>query len=180
MKLGKTFLSVMRQWFFEGSKNIVKMRVAIFRKLSYNYGMSSITIPNPQQEQALSFYKNPNSDTFGNLKQSLLKAGFKESYVTSIYTDKPKWITDNVSNTVSMIQQAEKNLQEYTSEQIDKNDKSKANLDFMKIQLDASKFILKTLGRSKYNDNEDKADTQVQVNIVQYGADKPTIEVESK
>ncbi len=123
----------------------------------------------PRQAKTIALYKNPNSETFGNLKQSMIRAGYPETSTNSIYTTKPKWLTENITKQVDMIQQAEDNLQRYNSIKVDIEGDDKNAIDIAKLQIDVSKFILKTLGKGKYgtDDNSEKV-PDVQINIVNY------------
>jgi hypothetical protein len=46
----------------------------------------------PQQEQFLSFYTDPKSETFSNAVQSALKAGYEETYANNITGLMPDWL----------------------------------------------------------------------------------------
>ena len=131
--------------------------------------MSNIQLTDPRKLKCIAYYKDPLSDTFGNLKQSALKAGFSESYARSITSAKNDWITENVKQDVQSIQRAEKNLRKFNDFELNPEDiETKKDIEIAKIQIDASKFILKTQAKGKYNDEEVKQAPNVQVNIINY------------
>ena len=128
----------------------------------------------PRQLQAVANYKNPESETFGNLFQSMLKAGFSKTYCNSIYDRNPSWLSLNVVNDVEAIKKAEENIIKYNNYNVDlENLNNKFQADILKVQLDASKFVLKTLAKSKYGDNEEEKPSNFQINIVNYHDTKP-------
>ena len=124
------------------------------------------TILDPRQSLALAGYTNPKSDTFGDLKNSLIVAGFDDQYADSIHGRNPKWLTDNLKTTVDMVKRAEKNLVKYNTIEVKLN--SKLNVDIAKLQVDVSKFILKTLARQKYSEEKEQFEPNVQINVVNY------------
>jgi hypothetical protein len=157
--------------------------VARFSMVLYNMTMEKTKTPvilDPRQSLAISHYIDPTSATFGDLTNSLIKAGFGTTYARTIHTNKPMWITQSMQNDIKLVEKSEGNLQKYTSMDTNTNDPSKSDIDKMKIQLDASKFILKTLARAKYVDDVDKQDTNVQVNIVNYNDKPPIVDVKSE
>lgn len=125
-------------------------------------------IDKPKQELALSYYKDPASETFGNLYRSCIKAGFSDSYSKNITSKRPEWLSENTARDVEMIQVAEANMHYYAN--LKKNGiNTKIDAERAKIQQDASKFILKTLARKKYKEDAgDDIPSQVQINIINY------------
>lgn len=128
--------------------------------------MSEIT--DPKQSLAISYYKNPKSESFGNLYQSLVRAGYKESYADTIYDRIPAWLSQSLVNTVENVVQADKNIKKYLNYDIDLEDPKPKDMDIMKIQADLSKFVTK----SKYGAEEDDSKPNVQINIVNYSDEK--------
>ena len=123
---------------------------------------------NPQQTKAIEYYTNPNSETFGILRSSLLKAGYSKSYVACFQPKKHKWLSPVLKNNVKRIKRAEKKLDDILSVQIDLASADKLGLDKIKLQADVSKFIAKHLASGKYksNDNGDvssKGDTNITI-----------------
>lgn len=127
----------------------------------------------PRQTRALINYKDPASETFGNLKQSMIKAGFPITSTNSVYTNTPLWLSESLIQDVDAIKQAESNLRKYNSIKVDIMGDNKNAIDIAKLQVDVSKFILKTLAKQKYSDTEDKQLPDVQINIVNYSDTKP-------
>lgn len=129
-------------------------------------------ILDPRQTKALAYYKDPTSETFADLKNSMIKAGFTPNTSTSVHSQKPAWLTKNLKSDVETIKQAEGNLRKYNSIKVDIMGDNKNAIDIAKLQVDVSKFILKTLAKQKYSDNEDKTLPDVQINIVNYNDTK--------
>ena len=121
----------------------------------------------PRQIKALNGYKNPASDTFGSLRGSLIKAGYDDEYANSIGGRNPAWLTENVDFTINAIKQAEKNLQNVLNVGINFNSED-YDIDLARLQTDVSKFILKSLAKTKYESDEEKAPPAINVNLVNY------------
>lgn len=133
------------------------------------------TLVNPQQSKALQAYKDPSSPTFGNLYQSLIGAGYDAVYADTIHGRKPDWLTENIQADIDMIKASENNLRRYASMHIDiENDKH--GIDLAKLQVDVSKFIVKTLARKKYSDDSEAEVPTVTINIVNYGEKKEVVQ----
>jgi hypothetical protein len=121
----------------------------------------------PRQAMARALYTDPKSETFANLKQSMIKAGYDSEYSNNVYCRKPLWLTQGLKDQVELINNAEKNLRKYAKLEIDTSDRSKGNIDFAKIQVDVTKFVLKNLANGKYNSNDegnDKANIKIVIN----------------
>lgn len=124
----------------------------------------------PRKALCLAYYQTPTSETFGNMTQSMLKAGFGKAYVKNYAHGKLKWISENTKRTVEMVQNSENTLKDYSSLKIDLNKKlDKGQLEKAKLKLDASKFILKTLAKQKYNDEKEQQKANININITRYG-----------
>ncbi len=113
----------------------------------------------PRQIEFLRFYNDPNSETFGNAKQSALKAGYSEEYSSNLTGQFPEWLSENISRRKRLLEKAEKNLEEALDMDsaviankegtlIEAN-----NIDIVKVKVDVSKHITKTLG-SKHGYSE--------------------------
>lgn len=141
--------------------------------MRYNFNMSIDTLEkiNPKQALAIENYKNPTSETFGNLKQSMIKAGFSENYADTVTGKGAKWLAESVKRDVLMVKKSEENLYSVLSELIDWSQVKES--DKAKLQMAASEFILKSLASKKYKPEEEKQSANVQVNIVNYGSTKP-------
>ena len=138
--------------------------------MGYNVVMSKVL--DPRQKLLISLYKDPNSETFGNLKASMLEAGFSEKHANNQMVTATKWFPEAIKNNVDMVKRAEKNLQKVLNVEIDFNDK--LSVDVAKLQTDVSKFVLKSLASGKYGADQDKALPNITLNVVNY-EDKPAI-----
>lgn len=130
----------------------------------------------PRQALAVTSYKDPKSDTFGNLAGSLRKAGYSATYINSFSGRSPKWLTTNLKDTVNMVQSAERNLKRYAKMTVDLD--TPRGVDLAKLQVDVSKFIAKTLAKDKYDENSESNAPEVNVKIVQYGGTVTDVEID--
>ena len=135
-------------------------------------------ILDPRQSSAIHGYKNPNSPTFGNLKQSMLNAGYDDEYAHSIGGRKPDWLLDSIVDDVNLIRHAEKNLKGYITMNIDLDDKY--GVDMEKLKADMTKFVLKTLAKGKYSDKTEEERQAVVINVVNYNDSIEPIEANVK
>lgn len=136
-----------------------------------------MALTDPRQAMALSYYKNPKSETFGDLANSMKRAGYSPKSLSGIYSKPPAWLTQNTFEDVKAIKRAETNLRRYNDMNIEPDGiKSKTDIEKAKIQLDASKFILKTQAKQKYNDTDEVEAPNVQVNIINYNDEAPKVE----
>jgi hypothetical protein len=127
-------------------------------------------IIDPRQTKAIQAYQDPTSPTFGNIKGSMINAGYDDEYANSISGRKPAWLTETIQDTVDMVRHAEKNLKRYATMTINVDDKNA--IDWARLQVDVSKYITKTLASKKYSENKEAEAPNVQINIVNYG-EKP-------
>lgn len=97
----------------------------------------------PKQALFKEFYLNPKSETFGNAKQSAIRAGFEESYANSITRDSTDWVAEVVRD-ADRLRKAEKVLDK-TLDMIDDEDTVR-----QKLAQDTAKFVAKSMGREKY------------------------------
>jgi hypothetical protein len=127
----------------------------------------------PRKANVIAYYQNPTSETFGNLTQSMKKAGYGDAYIKNVTKSKLKWLNENTQRTVEMITASEDTLNHYTSLKINLNKKlDKGEIEKAKLKLDASKFILKTLARQKYTEDKEKEKQNININITRYGDDE--------
>lgn len=114
-------------------------------------------ILNPNQEKFITFYLDPESDTFGNAVQSGLKAGYEEEYARNILSLMPKWLKENLED-AGLVSKALSNLSTFIdSEADDPTDK--------KLKWDATKFTLDRLSK-KFRDKKDITSDGKPINIV--------------
>jgi len=104
----------------------------------------------PQQEAFLSYYTNPKSETFGNARQSALKANYSEEYSRNITGQLPEWLSDNISK-LKRLQKAEKVL-DTTLDYAPVDEGGKIDHNLLRIQSDVAKFIAKGIGKGTYSE----------------------------
>lgn len=97
----------------------------------------------PQQENFLSHYLNPKSDTFSNAYKSAKKAGYSEEYAQNITGQMPDWLSESISD-MKRLRKAEKVLDEMLD--LDSNEPS-----FIKVKQDTAKFLAERLNKTKYS-----------------------------
>lgn len=66
----------------------------------------------PRHQLFFSFWRDPKSPTFSNVKQSAIRAGFTESYADNILSLMPEWLSDAIGHTNPLLLKAEQNLAE--------------------------------------------------------------------
>ncbi len=67
-----------------------------------------------RQQLYIAYYLDPKSPTFGNSKQSAIRAGFTESYAEMIMSHLPEWLAEKLTNNkyTRMLEKAERNIEE--------------------------------------------------------------------
>lgn len=123
----------------------------------------------PQKLQFLSFYTNPNSETFGNRMASALKAKYAQKYAKSICAKGNKWIDNYLSEfggDLRRLHLSEKVFDEVLA--LDHIEDAigafgpvinkatglpykKVNTHIIKEKVKVSEFISETIGRNKYS-----------------------------
>lgn len=100
--------------------------------------------PTAKQALFINLYTDPKSATFGNARQSALKAGYSKNYANRITVDNQQAIMAIACKAERMIMQAECNLMKFlettSDEAIDK-----------KIKADVTKFVLERLDKKKWS-----------------------------
>lgn len=91
----------------------------------------------PKQELFIKLYNSHTSPTFGNARQSALKAGYSAEYADKITTVEPEWLSDNVRRRKKMLRKAEERLDELVV------------CDDLRVSAQVSQFIAKTLGKNE-------------------------------
>ncbi len=93
-------------------------------------------------------YTNPSSDTFMNVLQSALRAGYSQQYSENIGNQNPGWYADMMQDSdvqrARMLKAAENALEKAVN--YDDTEHSKATL-----KLKASTFVAERLGKDKYS-----------------------------
>ena len=100
-------------------------------------------LPDPRQADFLSYYLNPESETFSNCYGSAIRAGYAESYAISLSGKMPSWLEERVRDN-DLVTKAMNNLVELLDEQEDK-----------RLKWKASEFTLERLSRKKFGKNVD-------------------------
>lgn len=126
---------------------------------------------NPQQIEFLANYTNPNSDTFGNAKQSALRAKYSEEYSDNITGLMPKWLEENIGD-YRRLDKAEKVL-DRTLEMSAIDDEGKLDNQLLKTQTDVAKFFAERLGKKKYstrNELTGKEGESLTINVINHAS----------
>ena len=95
---------------------------------------------NPQQEEFLKNFLDPQSDTFGNYTQSALKAGYAKDYADSLRSQMPKWLDEALEDS-NLVRKALDNLSEFLGDRENHT-----------IRADMTKFTLSRLNKGKFSD----------------------------
>jgi hypothetical protein len=134
-------------------------------------------VDDPRQLRFWSYYTDPDNDTFSNVYQSALKAGYSEEYARVLPSRNPKWLSEKVNELQSehLTEKAKEDIAEtltmktkttYTVQvgtdeykEFERNDPQ-----LLRIQLEASKFVLSKLAKdwSKQRDNSDGIKKEVE------------------
>jgi hypothetical protein len=112
----------------------------------------------PRQKLCWESYINPKSETFGNARQSALKAGYEDTYARTI-TD-TEWFYDKIRR-LNMLSKAEKVLDK-TLDLPAVDEEGKVDVALLRVQTDVSKHITNTLG--KHEGYTTKTETDVTSN----------------
>lgn len=99
----------------------------------------------PRQLTCWNFYVDPRSETFGNAKQSAIKAGYEEDYADQITTS--DWFKGKLRR-MNMLAKGEKVLDE-TLDYIAINEEGKIDAAIGRLKLDAAKVVVTTLGKDE-------------------------------
>lgn len=96
--------------------------------------MANKDLLDPRQALFLGYYLKPGTDTFNNIYQSALKAGYSESYADNFRKSEREWMSGHVG--------------EITKEELVKKSKRVLNKtldgDDLKLAQDTAKFVAKT------------------------------------
>lgn len=99
----------------------------------------------PRQKLCWESYVNPQSGTFGNARQSAIKAGYVEEYADQITTS--EWFLEKLRR-LNMLSKAEKVLDKTLSmEHVD--DKGIVKVGLLRVQTDVAKHVTSTLGKNE-------------------------------
>lgn len=99
-----------------------------------------------QQQEFLKHYLDPKSGTWGNAKQSALKAQYSEEYSDNIMSLMPNWLSENIGDT-KLVQKANRNLDMALDGLLDDPEKGGKP-----IQMKATEFTLKGIQKTKWSE----------------------------
>lgn len=126
-------------------------------------------ILSPQQISFLSFYTDPKSLSFGNARESAVRAKYSLNYANNITGLMPDWLFDFIGN-MNMVRKAERNLSEMLDLEVNEQvitmigplvDKEtgqpikKVNPNLLRIKQDTSKFVAERLNKDKYSSQQE-------------------------
>lgn len=109
----------------------------------------------PRQIRFLKLYNDPKSPTFGNAYQSAKDAEYSEEYAQNLTGQMPDWLSENIRRRKRMLMSAENNLEEALNMEAgvvankDGELVEAKNIDVIKVKVDVSKFVAKTLGKDE-------------------------------
>jgi len=104
----------------------------------------------PQQELFLASYTNPKSETFGNARQSALKAQYSETYADNITDAMPEWLLENIGDLIRL-RKAEKIL-DRTMDMEPIDELGRVDNGLIANQLKAASLVAKGIGKAKYSE----------------------------
>lgn len=124
------------------------------------------TGPDPRQATFLALYLDPKSETFSNVLQSGLKAGFSKEYSENLTSLMPAWLSESIGE-LNMLSKAERNLDSMLDLEVkvqamgafgpifEKKGKKKIpvmviNPKLLNIKKDTSFFVAERIGRLRY------------------------------
>lgn len=123
---------------------------------------------NPQQEEFLKNFLDPNSETFGKYLPSALKAGYSQEYSENLSSTMPKWL-DGALEESTLVRKALDNLSEFLGD-----------AENHTIRADMTKFTLSRLAKGKFSERREltgEGGEELKIGIVNY-ADTPQIPTE--
>jgi hypothetical protein len=119
-----------------------------------NTGKTYKTVkPNFKAQMFATFYLSPTSDTFMNIRQSAMRAGYTETYADNITVQKPKWWIELTQSSDFTRAQILNKAQSRIKERLD--DATNGDKDLLKIQTDVAKFALERLGKDHYSTRQE-------------------------
>ena len=101
----------------------------------------------PMQQAFLSNYLDPKSDTFSNIRQSAMKAGYSQEYSDNLTGIMPKWLSENIGRS-KMLAKAERNLDKALDIPIE-------DKELGERALKATLFVAKGIGKEVYSERNE-------------------------
>lgn len=122
----------------------------------------------PRQKMCWDFYVDPKSETFGNAKQSAIRAGYAEDYADQITTS--DWFIGKLRR-LNILGKAEKVL-EKTLNYATENELGEVNVPLLAVQTKVATTVATTIGKnegwsSKGEDAQDKMAENVRATVEQ-------------
>lgn len=99
-----------------------------------------------RQKKCWEFYINPKSDSYGNAKESAIKAGYTVSSALQIKST--DWFKTRMRR-LNLLSRAEKVLKKTLDMVTFDESTGKEQADLLRVQNDAAKFVAKTLGKDE-------------------------------
>lgn len=133
-----------------------------------------LAVVDPRQASFLMFYLDPKSETFSNITQSGIKAGFSKEYSENLTGLMPAWLSESIGE-LNMLAKAERNLSMFldlpTKVQamgafgpiFDKKTKKPIMVENPKLlghKKDVSMFVAERIGRLRYRKTDAKPENQ--------------------
>ena len=120
---------------------------------------------NPQRIKFKENYCNPESETFGNILQSAIKAGFSKSYSEIIMSESigNEWVKEIIRD-YKLVSKAEKNLDTLLGSKDER------------IKSDMTKFTLSRLNKQKYSERKENTGADgkdLTISVVNYADTTP-------
>lgn len=118
--------------------------------------MPGHSILDPRQQAFITGYMDPESPTYLNTYRSALAAGYKNEYAENIMSLMPKWLSRQLEYKDRIVVKAKRKLEDFLdNEKLDK-----------KLQLDATKFTLKTLGKDEgFSERTEQVSQNINFNL---------------
>jgi hypothetical protein len=110
------------------------------------------TVTDPRVHLFKKNYIDPKSETFMNIFQSAMKAGYSEQYAANISVQRPKWWLEFTEQSdvrrARMLNKAEQGLEKVLD--YDDNDRDKASM-----KLKAATYVTERLGKEHYSSRQE-------------------------
>jgi hypothetical protein len=106
-------------------------------------------IPDPRQALFLTYYLDPKSETFSNILQSGIKAGYSREYSENLSSIMPEWLSESIGS-MNLLGKAERVLNktlDYNAE----NKDGEIDTALLAIQNKSAQFIAGTIGKNKFS-----------------------------
>ncbi len=118
----------------------------------------TISIINPKQQLFIDLYTSPKSETFGNAKQSAIRAGFTETYADQILYRPQKWLSgiDRQLGDERMLRSARANLEAYQSLSIT-NGGDKVDPSILSAKMKNDQWLAERLDKATFSTRTENA-----------------------